>query len=151
MKSMNKKRNLMTAPAVITVEASFIVPVCITVIVLLLGFNCFIFQKVTCEAMACESALYGVSRPSDGTGTAEGLAKERLDRLISERVMNTGAAAGNVKASAFDLTVSYTGEVMPELFGTMFRVEGGASAADLSPARVKLSKWILNYAARDSG
>ena len=148
---MKEKRSLFTAPAVLTAEAAFIIPVCVTVIVLLLGFNCFIFQKVTCEAMACESVLYGVSRPSYGDGTAEGQARERLDRLLSERVMYTGTAEGSAKASLFDLTVSYKSEVMPALFGTMFRVEGEAAAANLSPAQVKLSKWILNYAAHDGG
>ena len=133
------------ARAEVVAEAAYLIPLTVTVIVLLMGFTFFLHQRVTSLAMAGESAMYGLSRQAYPDKTAEELARERADRLITERVLDNGAMTAEASLSPLYLTVSFRLEVLPELFGSLFRTEGALRAARIKPVAAVQTKWILTY------
>ena len=133
------------ARAEVVAEAAYLIPLTVTVIVLLMGFTFFLHQRVTSLAMAGEAAMYGLSRQAYPDKTAEELARERADRLIKERVLDNGAMTAEASLSPLYLTVSFRLEVLPELFGSLFRTEGELRAARIKPVAAMQTKWILTY------
>lgn len=125
--------------AVFTVEAAVIVPFCVTVIALLIGFCYFTHQANWCKGAAYEAALKGVER--DLT-KKQGKAKSRMDERIGEIPVNAGEIETEV-SEGLRVKISWTGRILSDVFGDLFCFNGKVLVTNVDPVMIKQTEFLL--------
>ncbi len=143
-RTVGKEGSGQWARAVFTVEAAVILPLALTVIALLLGFCYYTHQLNWCRGAAVEAALKGTESGA-GTKDADNAAKQRMEERIREIPLDTGKVSAEV-SSGVRIRVSWSAEVLPEVFGGRFAVSGDATVMKADPARLKRITYLLRGA-----
>ena len=131
--------------AVLTVEASYLVPLMLTFIALLLGFIYFTHQQNWCRAAAYESLYFGLQRNAEGSGP-ETEAADRLAERIEEAPLTLSEISSSVTAGVGELKAETKTQILPETFGDRFRSAQKVTVRKIEPALFKRTEWIIKYA-----
>ena len=124
-----------------TVEASFLVPVGLTITILLLGFCFYTHQINWCKGVSYEALSLGTARIR-GDSDKAAVMQERLDSRIKEIPVRTGEV--NAQAvSGYRMSVQVNGSVLPDVFQGLFDFRTEASVTRFEPVRLKQAAHLL--------
>ena len=125
-----------------TVEAAFIIPFSLLIILILIGFCYYEHQINWCKGAAYESVLYGIYEGGSGDRAA-GAAAERLRERSAEAPLNVGEIITS-SSHFIGIKAAYETSVLPGTFGDIYKISGEVSLIPYEPSRKKLLEFILN-------
>ena len=106
---MNKKTRLIKKGS-LTVEASFVIPLSVMVMALVLSLGFFLYQRCWYTQAACETVLAGSTRAILKGKSGEEEAKKRWDIMRKESPMPWNQITSAITGSGDRLEVHITGE-----------------------------------------
>ena len=106
---MDKKTRLMKKGS-LTVEASFVIPLSVMVMALVLSLGFFLYQRCWYTQAACETVLAGSTRAVLKGKSGEEEAKKRWDIMRNESPMPWNQITSAITGSDDRLEVHITGE-----------------------------------------
>lgn len=128
--------------AVFTVEAAVIIPLCVTITAALIGYCFYTHQINWWKGAAYESALKYTERGLTA-GSREEAGKKRLKERLDAMPVRTGDAAADFRTGT-KTTVTIKGEVLPDVFGSLFQYGTTAALMDFDPAAVKRLTFLVS-------
>lgn len=134
---MRNKKKL--CRAVITVEASYIVPWAVILTALLITMTFFVHNRVWYTAAACEAAVSG-NRYAEGSGTR--YAETTLQQRIRDQAMPGGEPERQVICTQDATEVRISGQDFPA-FSEFFSWSVEKKVKKVRPVKVVRGKWIL--------
>ena len=130
--------------AVFTVEAAFLIPLIATIIVLLLGYIYYTHEKVWSTSVAYEAGFYSVQRREKDV-TAQALAEERIENRTEEKPLPFGTEEFSVKDDDAQVTVSWSGNIIRDVFDSRFDFTGKSAVRKFKPGKAMRTLWIGKY------
>lgn len=100
-----------------TIEASFIMPLIFSVMMLLIYGSFYLHDKAVLSGSAYEAALYGSRIEEDHKDIIREETRKKGSQIISDKMLNTTDIAIMVEVTKDNIVVTYTGK---------FKVPGGA-------------------------
>ncbi|MBR6230500.1 MAG: pilus assembly protein [Lachnospiraceae bacterium] len=125
-----------------TVEAAFIIPFSLLIILILIGFCYYEHQINWCKGAAYEAVLYGIYEGGSDGGAAQAAA-ERLRERADEAPLNVGEITTS-SSHFIGIKAAYETSVLPGTFGDTYKITGEVSLIRFEPSRKKLLEFILN-------
>ena len=124
-----------------TVEAAFIVPFSLLIIVILIGFCFYEHQINWCKGAAYEAVLYGIYE-GDSDDQAAQSAAERLRERSDEAPVNVGEINTSF-SHQIGIKAAYETSVLPGVFGDIYKISNEVSLIRYEPSRKKLLEYII--------
>ena len=121
-----------------TVEAAVIVPMTVIMTALLIGYCYYAHQINWFKGAAYEAAEAGLKDPDKQSEKAEARINDRTAWIP----LNVGSVKTEV-SSGTKLAVSFEGNVLDDVFGSLFRYRGEAALRRFDPAKVKMLEFFL--------
>ena len=125
-----------------TVEAAFIVPFTLLIILILIGFCYYEHQINWCKGAAYEAVLYGIYK-GDSDNSAAQAAAARLRERSEESPVNVGEIITSA-SHHIGIKAAYETTILPGTFSDTFKVSGEVSLIRYEPSRKKLLEFVLN-------
>ena len=122
-------------------EAAFIIPFSLLVILILIGFCYYEHQINWCKGAAYEAVLYGIY-----TGDSGGQAAQAAAIRLRERADEAPLKVGEITTSSshfIGIKAAYETSVLPGTFGDIYKISGEVSLIRYEPSRKKLLEFIL--------
>ena len=119
-------------------EAAVIVPLSVTIISLLLGFCFYTHQINWYKGAAYEAAEKGIESGGDSCAAAQ----QRMDSRTEEIPMRFGSETTEV-SSGLNVSVSFRGSVLEDVFGDLFGFEGEALLLKTDPVKIKRLEFLI--------
>ena len=124
-----------------TVEAAFIIPFSLLVILILIGFCYYEHQINWCKGAAYEAVLYGIY-----TGDSGGQAAQAAAIRLRERADEAPLKVAEITTSSshfIGIKAAYETSVLPGTFGDIYKISGEVSLIRYEPSRKKLLEFII--------
>ncbi len=164
-KKKRKRAEVDLRRAVITVEASYIIPWTVILLALLITMTFFVHNRVWYKAAACETALSGnrYVEGSGGTGSAGyagtanssnetggKYAEATMQQRIRDQAMPGSEPENKITCTQDATEVQLSGQDFP-VFSDVFSWTVKEKVRKIRPVKVVRGKWILGNALQDFG
>ena len=151
--------------AVITVEASYIIPWTVIILALLITMTFFVHNRVWYTAAACETALSGnrYVEGSGGTGSAgyagtsgsknetgSKYAEATMNQRIRDQAMPGSEPENQINCTQDATEVKLSGQDFP-VFSEVFSWSVKEKVKKIRPAKVVRGRWLLGGILEDIG
>ena len=94
-----------------TIEASFIMPLIFSVIILLIYGSFYLHDKAVLSGSAYEAALYGSRIEEENKDIIREQTRKKGSQIISEKMLNTTDIITRVDVTKDKVVVTYTGKI----------------------------------------